>query len=175
MPLGGQTGKMKKTNTIKKLVVAAMLGLGLAAPLAGPAQAKDFGTKMADPVAAKECSACHVAYPPYLLPQRSWKALMNGLSDHFGEDAWLPEETRKHIEDYLMSTAGDAGDNMFAKMFMRKIPKDSTPLRISDLKSFKGDHNGVTGRFPDLWEKAGRSWAQCDACHARAAEGKFED
>ena len=32
----------------------------------------------------KECGACHLAFPPQMLPARSWKKLMGDLANHFG-------------------------------------------------------------------------------------------
>ena len=37
----------------------------------------------------KECAACHMAFPPQMLPARSWEALMGDLANHFGENAQL--------------------------------------------------------------------------------------
>ncbi len=39
-----------------------------------------------NPLYSEECGACHLAYPPSLLPQASWRGIMDGLADHFGED-----------------------------------------------------------------------------------------
>jgi hypothetical protein len=35
----------------------------------------------------KECGECHMAYQPGLLPAASWNRIMDGLADHFGENA----------------------------------------------------------------------------------------
>ena len=45
-----------------------------------------------DETTKAECSACHIAYPPRMLPVASWEALMAGLKTHFGEDdeLWVP-------------------------------------------------------------------------------------
>ncbi|MDP1920915.1 MAG: CxxxxCH/CxxCH domain-containing protein, partial [Myxococcales bacterium] len=34
-----------------------------------------------------ECGSCHLAFPPNLLPAPSWKSVMGGLTDHFGQNA----------------------------------------------------------------------------------------
>jgi hypothetical protein len=36
-----------------------------------------------------------------------WRAIMDDLSDHMGEDATLPEKTRADIEAYLIANASD--------------------------------------------------------------------
>ena len=66
--------------------------LALAAGLwcgAGGAQAIDL-TPIDNAATQKECSACHIAFPPQMLPMRSWQSLLGHLSSHFGEDASLP-------------------------------------------------------------------------------------
>ncbi|MDH5218993.1 MAG: diheme cytochrome c, partial [Gammaproteobacteria bacterium] len=42
-----------------------------------------------DSLYKEECSACHMAYQPGLLPARSWEKMMDNLADHFGENAEL--------------------------------------------------------------------------------------
>ncbi len=56
----------------------------------------------------KECTSCHLMFPPEMLPARSWQKLMADLSNHFGEDASLDQATRDEIEKYLVSRAADA-------------------------------------------------------------------
>ena len=47
---------------------------------------------VSDALYAQECGSCHMAYPPGLLPGRSWQRLMGNLADHFGDNAELPGE-----------------------------------------------------------------------------------
>src|SRR5512143_40598 len=54
---------------------------------------------------AKACGACHFAYPPGLLPARSWERLTANLSDHFGGNAELAPEDLKALTDYLVNNA----------------------------------------------------------------------
>lgn len=104
------------------------------------------GFVIRDSVTAKECGDCHEAYGADALPQGSWRRIMNDLPNHFGEDASLPEDTRRHIENYLVSNA-PAGDG---------------PLRITETGWFVSEHRGeVSQRARD---RAG-SMANCQACH----------
>lgn len=52
-----------------------------------------------------ECTSCHMAYPPGLLPEKSWIKIMNGLDKHFGEDASLSEADKKEVLEYLVAGA----------------------------------------------------------------------
>ena len=57
-----------------------------------------------------ECSACHEFIPPHAEPMREWRALMQNLPNHMGEDATLPEPLRSDIEAYLVANASDGPD-----------------------------------------------------------------
>ncbi len=45
----------------------------------------------------QECAACHVAYPPGLLPAASWQRVMDNLPRHYGTDASLDPATLKEL------------------------------------------------------------------------------
>ena len=45
----------------------------------------------------KECGSCHFAYPAGLLPSNAWNKMMENLSNHFGDDASVDEETFKTL------------------------------------------------------------------------------
>ena len=110
----------------------------------------------------EECGACHIPYPARFLPKTSWKAIMANLSDHFGEDASLAEDTAAKIRQYLLSHA--------ARWKVRKGAK--APLRISKLRWFVREHRHEVS--PRRLKKAG-SWSNCAACHRGAARGYFDD
>jgi hypothetical protein len=60
--------------------------------VAQPTTARDDLTQPKDvPVLYRnECGSCHVLYPPNLLSDTSgWKEIMDGLHNHFGENAEL--------------------------------------------------------------------------------------
>ena len=69
---------------------ATLATFAMLAGLSGPAHADN----MAAPRLAaytQECAACHLAYPPGLLPAASWQRLMGGLGKHFGPTPrWMP-------------------------------------------------------------------------------------
>lgn len=53
-----------------------------------------------------ECSACHIAFPPALLPADDWLEIMSRLDRHFGADASLDPKTREQISNYLDRNGG---------------------------------------------------------------------
>ena len=109
-----------------------------------------------------ECGACHIPYPPRFLPKASWRAMMANLSDHFGEDASLADDTAAKIEKYLVSHA--------ARWRVRKGA--TPPMRISKLRWFVHEHREEVS--PRSLKRAG-SWSNCGACHRGAARGYFDD
>lgn len=105
----------------------------------------------------KECGECHMAFQPALLPARSWSKVMDGLADHFGEDASLAPELVAEIRAYLTGNAG-AGN--------------PSHVRITEQPWWLKEH-----RFrPSVWQrKEVGSKANCEACHRAAAQGLYED
>lgn len=104
-----------------------------------------------------ECGACHLAFPPHLLPASSWTTLLGGLGDHFGEDASLDAATRATLEAWLSKHAGGA--------------QARAPLRLTETSWWRREHDEVA---PAVWaRKAIGTKANCAACHPRANAGAF--
>jgi hypothetical protein len=119
-----------------------------------------------------ECGACHIAFPPALLPARSWRTLMGGLDSHFGENAGLDDATASRITDYLVANAADAGGR--TRWVLRGVKAGETPLRITEMPWWIREHRGEVR--PDAFKdpRVG-SKANCVACHRGAAKGYFDD
>lgn len=128
-------------------------------PAAAPALAG--GPERVPPVThaptLKECGECHMAFQPALLPAPSWARIMNGLSDHFGDNATLPPEVAGPIRAYLTANAGRG---------------DGSLTRITEQRWWVKEH-----RFrPEVWQrKEVASKANCIACHRDAARGLYDD
>lgn len=111
----------------------------------------------------QECSDCHVAYPPGMLPAASWKTLMNNLSRHFGSDASLDAATAKELSDWLAANAGNG----------RRGSEAPPEHRITRSAWFLHEHDEVSAA---TWEQpAVKSAANCAACHTRADQGDFSE
>lgn len=65
----------------KWIILTVLLGGAL------PAWADERLPPIANDAVKKECGACHMAFQPQFLPQRSWRLMMGDLANHFGEDA----------------------------------------------------------------------------------------
>lgn len=91
---------------ISNIKRGAILILVLACPGAFAAEEDVWVTSDASPVWQTECGSCHMAFPPALLTQGNWKALMQELDTHFGVNAGLDERTRDEITAFLVRNSG---------------------------------------------------------------------
>src|SRR5688500_6179283 len=53
----------------------------------------------------QECSSCHMAYPPGLLPAESWRQIMDSLDRHYGTDASMDAQTAREISQWLRANS----------------------------------------------------------------------
>ncbi|MBI5164291.1 MAG: diheme cytochrome c [Magnetospirillum sp.] len=139
---------------------------------AAPALADDdWVPPVKDPLVLKECGGCHMAFQPAFLPARSWEAIMDGLADHFGEDASLPADTVRTIRATLVAGAADGERSRMGHKILRRLG-GGTPLRITETPSFERKH-----RFPDrVWKDPKVvTRSNCPACHTGAEKGWYED
>jgi len=77
------------------------------------------------------------AFPPALLPARSWQRLMGGLDKHYGTDASLEPETVKELSAWLGAHAGS-----------RAAPAQD---RITQTRWFVSEHDEIPAA---TWKRA---------------------
>ncbi len=121
-----------------------------------------------------ECGACHMAYPPGLLPARSWERIMGGLADHFGDNAELAPETEAAIKAYLLANAAERADSRRAAKFLASIAANQTPIRITETRYFVRKHDEIPERMVTGNPQV-KSFANCVTCHRNAEKGVFDD
>jgi Dihaem cytochrome c len=151
----------------RPMVRGALLAVTMAASLAGSARADSVGTPAnAPPAYRTECGACHLAYPPGLLPASSWQRLMVDLPRHFGSDASLDAAMTAELSTWLQANAAS-----FKKV--RRNPEAPPEDRITRSAWFVREHREVaTG----VWRRTSiGSAANCGACHSNAAQGRFSE
>jgi hypothetical protein len=113
-----------------------------------------------------------MTFPAEMLPARSWTAIMEGLPNHFGENADLDAAKKREILDWLTAHAGDArGSNGH---YLRGLAKSEAPLRITETPYWVREHRKEV-RESDYADPKVKSKANCVACHKDAAKGVFED
>jgi Dihaem cytochrome c len=111
----------------------------------------------------QECAACHLAYPPGMLPAASWQRLMTNLPRHFGTDASLDAATLAELSRWLSANAATT------KRVREEPPED----RITRSAWFIRKHDEVATA---TWKRpAVKSAANCSACHGQADQGDFNE
>jgi len=111
----------------------------------------------------KECTSCHLAFAPGLLPAESWRKMMSGLDKHFGADASLSAQENREITAFLVNNASN------------RWRASTAPLRITETVWFKRKHDGRE-ISPAVWQRpAVKSPANCQACHIDADKGDFNE
>lgn len=111
----------------------------------------------------QECSSCHIAYAPGLLPAESWRKVMAGLDKHFGSDASLDAQDSKEITAFLVDNASN------------RWSAPTAPLRITESAWFKSKHDSHEIN-PAVWKNPKvKSAANCQACHTTAESGDFSE
>lgn len=140
-----------------KNVLLALCTLGLAAGAA--AEEERFAPP--DETYRAECGGCHVAYPAELLPQGAWKAVLEGLSDHFGTEATVEPAALEKISSDLARHARPARQG------------EPLVLRITETRWFLHEHEEVPS---SAWSSEEvKSAANCGACHTGADRGQFDE
>lgn len=144
------------TNRRALALLASVFVLGATAGAA----AESRGPAPVNSTWKTECGACHLAYPPQLLPARSWRALMSGLDKHFGADASLDPAAAAEIAAFL-------------ERYAKRDRGVTTSLRITDTPWFQRKHRKISDA---VWARpAIRSSANCSACHTGAERGHYDD
>jgi hypothetical protein len=145
----------------------------VAAGAATPALADGTFPKVANETVLYECSDCHLAYQPQMLPQRSWRKLMDGLADHFGEELSLDDETRSEVLGYLLDHAADRGNKKRGRKFMKGLGRDDAPIRITETPRWRRNHRELPDR---VWADPRVDFkGQCEVCHTEAERGRYDD
>ncbi|MFQ5465986.1 MAG: diheme cytochrome c [Thermodesulfobacteriota bacterium] len=139
---------------------------------------KAKGVALAEnPLYMEECSACHMAYQPWLLPARSWERIMDSAGDHFGEDLALEDSASAEIRAYLIENSAEntrvrnelAGQR---GKIMRKL-RGADPDRIRDVPYIRKEHRKIR---PEVFERPSvSSFANCAACHRTAGRGDYDE
>jgi hypothetical protein len=163
-------GEMMKQTKFKAALLAMALLLG-----SGSALAEDnfwlwlvnfSRQKEVKPVDNKayqeECGSCHFAYPPGLLPAKSWAS------------ASLDKDTLKEIYDYAMANSAEKSWYKRSRKIALATEEGDAPLRITEVRYIKRKHHDI----PDKMIKGNKdvkSLSYCNACHTRADKGIFDN
>lgn len=150
---------MNLSHLPRALLLAAGFGV-LGAALADSGRAMP---RVVPPAYTAECAACHTAYPPGMLPARSWQRIMTGLDKHHGTDASLDAATVQQIGNWLQTHAGT----------YKRVAEEPPQDRITRSAWFVRKHDDVEAA---VWKLPSvKSAANCAACHTGADQGDYSE
>lgn len=149
------------------------LVLALSGVLTSQATAESF-TPIENPAVKEECSACHMAFFPEMLPTKSWEKILGDLSSHFGEDASIGADKLALIKTFHFDNAGDVLNNRGAQKWREGLAAGEIPEKITTAPRFKKKH-GFKEFDAMMVKYDAKTPANCVACHKSAAQGIFED
>jgi Dihaem cytochrome c len=121
----------------------------------------------------KECGACHFAYLPGLLPERSWKAVMTTLDKHFGENIAMSEPVRAALLDYLSANAADRSPYLGSRWLNENIAPTTTSRRITLIPWVAYKHTVVLEAIARNFKIEVRKLTNCDKCHTEIENGSI--
>jgi hypothetical protein len=150
-----------KNTPLLATVLSSVIGLLV---LQAPALAEGNGRTIAlIPKYQQECSSCHIAYSPALMPAPSWARIFGNLQKHFGVDASLDPATTKELASWVNTHAGT----------YKRVSEEPPQDRITRTAWFIRMHDEVsasTWKLPSV-----KSAANCTACHTTADKGDFNE
>jgi len=120
-----------------------------------------------------ECGSCHFAFQPGLLPAASWERIMDGLVDHFGDNAELDPDTAAQLRSYLIANAADRVDTGRSPGIANSL-RGSAPLRFTETAYFRRQHHEIPARLVKDNPEVG-SFSRCNACHSTAVNGSYDE
>lgn len=118
-----------------------------------------------------ECTACHMVFPPQMLPVRSWNAIIADLGHHFGEIATVAPDVKDDIRRYLSANSADAPANRKIAGLLQGVKPNDVPLRITGMPWWRSIHGDPGSRW--FSDPRVKSAANCAACHRAAGKGLF--
>lgn len=159
--LNGRMPDMSRTSRFSSPTLVTAIGL-----LSVGVALADGGRAMPQPVPPpyiQECASCHTAYPPGLLPARSWQRIMASLDRHYGTDASLDAATTQQLAAWLQTHSGT----------YKRVTSEPPDDRITRSAWFERKHRKIDST---VWALPSvKSAANCAACHAGADQGRFDD
>ncbi|MGB6382227.1 MAG: cytochrome C, partial [Syntrophobacteria bacterium] len=104
----------------------------------------------------------------------SWKKIVAGLSDHFGEEIDLDLESKKIIAEYLKANGAEYSAAKRAVKIMRSL-RGQTPMRITDVPYIRHKHQDDDIPADAFQRESVGSMSNCIACHTTAENGIYDD
>lgn len=120
-----------------------------------------------------ECGSCHITYPPFLLPKRSWSMMMQDLENHFGDDASIDEQTNLSILKFLENNSAENSTHEASFKILKTLKDNNSTIAITKMAYWKKRHKNIDDDI--FLSKEVRSRANCSACHKDIEYGLLEN
>lgn len=121
---------------------------------------------------ADECGSCHITYPPYLLPKASWDTMMQGLDNHFGDDASVDEKTNQSILAFLIKNSAENSTHKSSLKILKSLKDNNSTIAITKTPYWVKKHNDIEKSI--FVSNEVKSKANCKACHESIQNGLLE-
>jgi cytochrome b len=123
----------------------------------------------------EKCGNCHKIYPPFLLTEKSWIRIMDGLDNHFGEkitDQNISKQEAIVIKNYLLKNAAEHSTREAAVKIVASV-KDGRPIAITKTLYWIETHKNIPrSAYSD---KKIKDKSNCFSCHKNIEKGNTED
>ncbi|MBD3792067.1 MAG: cytochrome b/b6 domain-containing protein [Campylobacterales bacterium] len=131
--------------------------------------------KQVDPLYHEKCADCHILYPPYLLPEKSWVRVMGGLRNHFGEEITESNITRAQQASILVFLRANAAENSRREAAVKVMDSlgELRPKAITKTPYWRETHKAIP-RSAYQNEKI-KDKSNCVACHKDFERGNLDD
>ncbi|MEM9568035.1 MAG: hypothetical protein AAF974_06970 [Cyanobacteria bacterium P01_E01_bin.34] len=138
------------------LAVAVALGLGWELQAEEETNIPEWavGYQLGAQVYVESCGSCHTALPPEVMPQETWRVLLQS-EEHYGVNIDVPQGP------FLQAAWGFMQDFSRARNQFEEVP-----YRLDDSRYFRALHPQV--EFAETIRPTG-----CIDCHPRANVGNF--
>lgn len=153
------------------IAVLAIAAAGWFGTRSADARAKNASASLALPRDARwqsECSGCHLAFHPSLLPARSWRRVFQQQHQHFGEDLDLAPAAARALDAYAVANSADRFASPVAWKIVHSVAPAAAPERITETPYWRERHERIDR---DAFTRTHAS--DCGACHRDAESGAF--
>ena len=131
--------------------------------------------EQSSPIFYEKCGDCHKTYPTFLLTQKSWIRIMDGLDNHFGEkitDQNISVKEKIVIRKFLLENSAETSKQEAAIKIMKSLGK-RRPKSITKTPYWRETHKNIPKHVYKSKEIKDKS--NCFACHKNAEHGNFDD
>ncbi len=128
-----------------------------------------------NPVFYEKCSECHKIYPPFMLPEKSWMRIIDGLDNHFGEkigDQNITRPEKVYILNYLLENSAEHSKRESSVKIMN-LDGLERPIAISKTKYWRDAHKDIPNSA--YKDKKIKDKSNCFACHKDIEYGITDD